>query len=147
MFPQLNATTFPSQIFWVILGFFCVYVIMAFFAVPRLRKILGDRQSYVDNLLDVAKKFNEKSEKLGKESRNLLAETKQIIYRDEARLIEELNKKNAEINRKISQSVLEQRNREIASLSDSSEEVFKEVSADLDELVNLAMQKVEGQKL
>ncbi len=120
---------------------------MAFFAVPRLRKILGDRQSYVDNLLDVAKKFNEKSEKLGKESRNLLAETKQIIYRDEARLIEELNKKNAEINRKISQSVLEQRNREIASLSDSSEEVFKEVSADLDELVNLAMQKVEGQKL
>lgn len=146
MLPQLAAETFPSQIFWVVLGFFCVYGIMAFFTVPRLKKILDQRRSYVDNLLDIAKRFNEKSERLEREATDLLAKTKQEIYCDEAKLIEELEKKSSEEKQKISEEILRHTKSEIASLSASSEEVFIEVSADLDQFLDLALQKMENQK-
>ena len=146
MLPQLAAETFPSQIFWIVLGFFCVYGIMAFFAVPRLKKILDQRRSYVDNLLDISKRFNEKSERLEREATDLLAKTKQEIYCDEAKLIEELEKRSSNEKQRISDEILRHTKSEIASLNASSEEVFKEVSDDLDQFIDLALQKMESKK-
>ena len=146
MLPQLATATFPSQIFWVVFGFFCVYGIMAFFAVPKLRKILDIRQLRIDTLLNVANKFNEKSEKIKKEAEDLLAKTKQDILKTEEELISELEQKSAEEKQKLSKGILENTNREMASLKISSEEVFKSVSSDLDELLDLALQKMGNQK-
>ncbi|MBO4405422.1 MAG: hypothetical protein J5821_01695 [Alphaproteobacteria bacterium] len=146
MLPQLASETFPSQIFWVVLGFFCVYGFMSFFAAPRLKKILDQRRSHVDNLLDIARRFSEKSEKIEQEANDLLAKTKQDIYADEAKLIEELEKKSSEEKQKISEEILRRTKSEIALLNASSEEVFKEVSADLDQFLDLALQKMEDQK-
>lgn len=119
---------------------------MSFFAAPRLKKILDRRHGYVDNLLDVAKKFNEKSERVEREAADLLAKTKQEISGNEARLIEELEKKSSEEKQRISEEILSRTKNEIASLSDSSEEVFKEVSADLDQFLDMALQKMESRK-
>lgn len=119
---------------------------MAFFAVPRLRKILGIRQLRIDTLLNVANRFNEKSEKIKKEAEDLLAKTKQDILKTEEELISELERKNTEEKKKLSEEILENTNREMASLKISSEEVFKSVSSDLDELLNLALQKMGNQK-
>lgn len=117
---------------------------MSFFVAPRLKKILDQRRDYVDNLLDVTRKFNEKSEKIEKEANDLLSKTKQEIYSDEAKLIEELEKKSSEEKQRISEEVLSNTKDEIASLNVSSEEVFKEVSADLDQFIDLALQKMES---
>ena len=119
---------------------------MSFFAAPRLKKILDQRRSYVDNLLDVAKKFNEKSEKIEKEASDLLAKTKQEIYNGEAKLIEELEKKSSEEKQRISEEILSHTKNEVASLNASSEEVFKEVSDDLDQFIDLALQQMESKK-
>ena len=75
---------------------------MAFFAVPRLRKILDIRQLRIDTLLNVANKFNEKSEKIKKEAEDLLAKTKQDILKTEEELISELEQKSAEEKQKLS---------------------------------------------
>ena len=146
MLPQLNAATFPSQIFWVVVGFFCVYGIMAFFAVPRLKKILDQRSKYVGNLLDVAKKFNEKSEKIEKEAEDLLTKTKKEILATEENLIGVLEKRSFEEKQRISKEILENANKEVASLKVSSEDTFKEMASNLDEFLDLALQKMRNQK-
>jgi len=146
LLPQLNASTFPSQIFWVVIGFFCVYGIMSFFAVPRLKRILDDRRLHIDSLLSVAKKFGEKSEKIEKEAEDLLAKTKREILVAEEKLTGELEKRSLGEKQRISKEILENANKEIDSLKISSEETFKSMSSDLDELVGLALQKIEGRK-
>ncbi len=146
MLPQLATATFPSQIFWVVLGFFLVYGIMAFFAVPRLKKILSDRQLYVDNLLEIAKRFNEKSEMLENEAENSFMSVKQEILNAEVKLVEELERRCSEERERISKEIFESANREMSALRISSEEVFNEVSFDLDELTDIALQKVGSKK-
>ena len=146
MLPQLNAATFPSQIFWVVVGFFCVYGIMAFFAVPRLKKILESRQSHIDNLLNVAKKFSEKSERIEKEAEDLLTKTKREILAAEENLIGVLEKRSFEEKQRISKEILENANKEVASLKVSSEDTFKEMASNLDEFLDLALQKIRDQK-
>lgn len=119
---------------------------MAFFAVPRLKKILDDRRLHVDGLLIVAKKFSEKSEKIEKEAEDLLAKTKREILVAEEKLTGELEKRSLGEKQRISKEILENANKEIDSLKISSEETFKSMSSDLDELVGLALQKIEGRK-
>lgn len=146
MLPQLATGTFPSQIFWVVLGFFCVYGIMAFFAVPRLKKILDKRESHINGLLDVAQKLGEKSAEIEKESGELLSKTKQEIFDAETKLIEELEKRNSKEKQRLSEEILENTSKEISSLKVSSEEAFKDISSDLDELLDLALQKIGNRK-
>lgn len=119
---------------------------MAFFAVPKLKKILEGRQSHIDNLLDVAKKFSEKSGRIEQEAENLLAKTKKEILASEESLASELEKKSFEEKQRISKEILENANKEIASLKISSEETFKEMSSNLDEFLDLALQKIRDQK-
>lgn len=119
---------------------------MAFFAVPKLKKILDDRENHINGLLDVAGKLGKKSEKIEKESSELLSKTKQEIRCDEAKLIEELEKKSSDEKQRISEEILSHTKSEVASLNASSEEVFKEVSGDLDQFIDLALQKMEGKK-
>ena len=147
MLPQLVTETFPSQVFWVVLGFFCVYGIMAFFAVPKLKKILNKREEHVNNLLETAKEFSEKSAEVERESSELLSKTKQEIFDTETKLTEELGKRNSDEKQRLSEEILENANNEIASLKVSSEEVFKNMSSDLDKLLDLALQKIGSKKL
>lgn len=146
MLPQLATATFPSQIFWVVVGFFCVYGIISFVAVPRLKKILDDRRSRVDGLLDAAEKFKKKSEKIEKESEDLIEKTKKEVFVAEEKLVNELEKKNFEEKQRISKEILENANKEIASLKISSEEALQNMSSNLDDLLDLAFQRIGKRK-
>lgn len=119
---------------------------MAFFAVPRLKKILESRQSHIDNLLNVAKKFSEKSERIEKEAEDLLTKTKREILAAEENLIGVLEKRSFEEKQRISKEILENANKEVASLKVSSEDTFKEMASNLDEFLDLALQKIRDQK-
>ena len=146
MLPQLATATFPSQIFWVVIGFFCVYGIISFVAVPRLKKILDDRRSRVDGLLDAAEKFKKKSEKIEKESRKLIEKTKKEAFVAEEKLVNELEKKSFEEKQGISKEILENADKEIASLKISSEEALQNMSSNLDDLLDLAFQRIGKRK-
>src|SRR3954452_18999661 len=45
--PQLNAGTYPSQIFWLVIGFATLYYLMRRKALPRVTEILEARQDPV----------------------------------------------------------------------------------------------------
>ena len=146
MLPQLATETFASQIFWVVLGFFCVYGFMHCFAVPKLRKILEERQFYVDDLVKTAELFEKESLKIEKESKDLLAETRRKILEEETKVIEEMESASMKEKKRISNDILGRAKEEVASLDANSEEVFNEVSRDIDNLLDLALNKVRSHK-
>ena len=119
---------------------------MAFVAVPRLKKILDDRQSHVDNLLNVAERFSEKSAAIENEAKNLLSKTKKDILSEEEKLVADLDQRNSQEKRRLSDEILKNANKEIAALKASSEEAFENVSSDLDEFLELALQRIGNQK-
>jgi F-type H+-transporting ATPase subunit b len=60
--PQLDVTTFPSQIFWLIVSFVILYLLMANLAVPRLERLVEDRRRRVEGDLEKAAQMKAEAE-------------------------------------------------------------------------------------
>ncbi len=66
--PQLDWTTYPSQIFWLFLMFFLLWGLMSFVLLPPLEKILDQRRLYMKQLRADAEGFLEKAQSLQKQN-------------------------------------------------------------------------------
>ncbi|MEN6543342.1 F0F1 ATP synthase subunit B [Parvibaculum sp.] len=53
-FPPFNATTFSSQIIWLVIVFGVLYVLMSRLALPRLGKIIEERRNRISSDLEAA---------------------------------------------------------------------------------------------
>ena len=62
--PQLDVSTFPSQIFWLVVCFGVLCFAMATFLVPRIAKTLAARQEELVNLKIKADKIFEEANRL-----------------------------------------------------------------------------------
>jgi F-type H+-transporting ATPase subunit b len=60
--PQLDLSTFPSQIFWLAVFFVVLYVLMARLALPRIEKIIEERRARVEGDLDKAGQMKSEAE-------------------------------------------------------------------------------------
>ncbi len=62
--PQLDASTFPSQLFWLGVCFLALYFIMSFLAVPRITRVLETRENVIDEKINKASLYREEAEAL-----------------------------------------------------------------------------------
>jgi F-type H+-transporting ATPase subunit b len=62
--PQFDPSTFPSQIFWLIVTFALVFIVAARIALPRVGEVLDNRRSRVDNDLARARELTEEAEEV-----------------------------------------------------------------------------------
>ena len=60
--PQLDSTWFASQLFWLVICFFCLYYIMAKSITPRIADILAKRKNKIDEYIDKATETKRKAE-------------------------------------------------------------------------------------
>ncbi len=74
--PQFDFTSFPSQIFWVLVTFALLYVIMSRMALPRVSEILEERQDRIDNDMDKAIELRAEAEKIMEQYNIALAEAR-----------------------------------------------------------------------
>ena len=107
--PQLDVSTFASQIFWLIVCFGTLYYLLSRKALPRVAEILEARQDRMAADLDQAERLRKEAEvalakyeqvvaKAQSEAHRLLAETQTRLQSDaaarqaelEARLVEQL---------------------------------------------------------
>jgi len=65
--PQLDPGVWVPQIFWLIITFGFLYVVISKVVFPRLSESIEQRNDYISDLLDEAKKLSEQTEKLNKE--------------------------------------------------------------------------------
>ena len=53
--PQLDLTTWPTQLFWLVVSFVVMYALMSTLVTPRIRSVLEDRQQRISNDLQKAR--------------------------------------------------------------------------------------------
>ena len=97
--PQLDPKYWASQTFWLILVFSTLYISIAKFFLPKIKKNLDDRENKIEEDLDEANKLKELSEKKLKEYKLILDEGKKEVARI---LMDSKNKLRSDIQNKKS---------------------------------------------
>lgn len=59
--PQLDSSTFPTQIVWLVICFIVLYLLMWKVALPRIAEVLEARRSRIDDDLDRASALKEEA--------------------------------------------------------------------------------------
>ena len=103
--PQLDPNSWVPQIFWLILTFGFLYLIISKIVYPRLSESIEQRNDYVTDLIDEAKKLAEETEKLNKDYEEFISNSKkeaqEIIANGRKKLNSEFDKKKHELDNRI----------------------------------------------
>ncbi len=59
--PQLDFSTFPNQIFWLVVALVVTYFLLSRIALPRIAEVLADRQGAIQRDLDMAEEMKQKA--------------------------------------------------------------------------------------
>ena len=62
--PQLDVSTYPSLIFWLVITFGFTFLVLKFYITPKMSEILNQRKEKIDTDLFEAKKSREDVHKL-----------------------------------------------------------------------------------
>ncbi|MFC4347497.1 F0F1 ATP synthase subunit B' [Kordiimonas lipolytica] len=136
--PQLNFATYEEQVVWLFLTFIVLFVIVSRLVLPRVTKVLEEREERIANDLDTAERlrkdaddvreaYEEASAKARKQAQDTILKAKEKIQADiakaQAELEETLAAKAAEAEARISKA----REEALAGVGD----VASDVAADL----------------
>ena len=59
--PQLDISSFPTQIFWTLITFFALYIFVRYIFDPKLLKAKGDREKIIKNNIELSEKLREEA--------------------------------------------------------------------------------------
>jgi len=76
VFPPFDPTTFPSQIFWLLISFFALYFILAQVLLPRIGETIEERKNRIADDLDSASRMQREAEDSEKAYDRALADAK-----------------------------------------------------------------------
>lgn len=62
--PQLDTTTFPSQLFWLCVCFVALYFLLSWIFIPKIAAILAHRESVREEKINQASFYREQAEGL-----------------------------------------------------------------------------------
>ena len=145
--PQLDPTYWASQAFWLILVFSILYISIAKFYLPKIKKNLDDRDNKIKEDLDEANSLKDLSEKKLKEYELALEDSKKevtrILLESKNKLDKDIqNKKNAmekEIETEVSKAQTE--------ILDLKKNSINSISAISQEIASNIIEKISGDKL
>ena len=131
--PQLDFSTFPNQIFWLVVTMVALYYIVSRVAVPRIGGVIEDRHEVISNDLETAAELRHKAE-LAEEAYNRAlaearAEAQRIAAETKAEIQKELAAATAKADAEIAARAAESETR-IAEVRESATQSVGEVARD-----------------
>lgn len=104
-FPPLDSSTFPSQLFWLVIFFAALYLLMSKLILPRLAAILGARKGKIDGDLARAQALKDETEAAVKAYEKALADARAnanaIAQDTRAKVTAELDAEQAESDKAL----------------------------------------------
>ena len=145
--PQLDPKYWASQAFWLILLFTILYISIAKFYLPKIKKNLDDRENKIKEDLDEANKLKNLSEKKIKEYEIILENSKKevikILLESKNTLNKDIQNKKDSMEKEIEKEILNAQ-KEILQLKKSSIESINNISQDI---ASNIIEKMSGDKL
>ena len=143
--PQLEISTFPSQIFWLCVSFIVLYILLSSIVIPKISSVIKGRETEIKNNINNSEKLYIETEKINDEFEKIKEETENKARSIINSLKESTNKKIAENNellkknleKKLEKSELEINAKKKSVLKninkitlDISQEIVKKLSLD-----------------
>ena len=136
--PQLDFTTFPNQIFWLVVTLVVIYLVLSKVALPRIASVLAERQGTITNDIaaaeDLKVKAAEAEEAYNKALADARAEAGRIAAEAKAEMQAEVDaamaKADAEIAARTAESearITEIREGAAAAVKTVAQDTAKEV--------------------
>ena len=142
--PQLNAATFPSQIFWLIVSFLTLYWLLSRKALPRVGDILEARQARISGDLDQAAALRNEAEEALRKHQAVVAEAQARaaaqIKETQDRLAAEAAKRQAEVDAGLNAKLVEAENR----IAAAKNQALAEIQGVAAEVARSAVQRLAG---
>ena len=140
--PQLDFSTFPNQIFWLLVTLVVIYFLLTRIALPRIGAVLADRKGTITNDLVAAEELKQKALKAEKAYNEALAQARadaaKIVAEARAGIQKDLDaalaKADAQIAAKSAESELritEIRDGALAAVTEVAKDTAKEIVAAL----------------
>ena len=145
--PQLDPKYWASQAFWLILIFSILYVSIAKFYLPKIKKNLDDRENKIKEDLDDANNMKILSEKKFKEYNTIIEDSKRevakILLDSKNILNKDIQNKKEIMEKEIEEAILKAQ-KEITLLKKDSISSINEISK---EITSNIIEKMSGDKL
>ena len=145
--PQLDPKYWASQAFWLILIFTILYISIAKFYLPKIKKNLDDRENKIKDDVDDANKFKELSESKFKEYEKILADAKKEVIKIQIEskniLDKDIQSKKETIEKEI-ENEISKAQKEIDELKKSSLNDIRNIS---ENITSSIIENISGDKL
>lgn len=143
--PQLDVTTFSTQIFWLVVSFAVLFVIMWRVAVPRISDALEQRQKRLDDNLEKAAELKKEAEAAIEAYEKSLSEAREsahsLIADAQATLASETAAKDAELGAQIKTMLAESE----ANIAKATEDAMSNVKEVAEEVAAAAAERLLGE--
>lgn len=140
--PQLDTGTFPSQIFWILFGFLALYIFISKVVTPSIEETFGNRMSHVDSLIDTANQLKSEARKLENDSFIALENAEIDSDAAESKLLASFREQSIKEKNMLFEMFSRKSKKESMVLSESVNNVFHEISASIDTIIDVAMNSV-----
>jgi F-type H+-transporting ATPase subunit b len=131
--PQLDFSTWPNQIFWLLVTLVVIYLVLTKIALPRIGAVLADRKSTITNDLAAADELKQKAVDAEKAYNDALAsartEAAKIVAAAKAEIQKDLDAATAKADAEIAAKAAESE-KTIAAIRDGAAAAVAEVARD-----------------
>ena len=132
--PQLDFSTWPNQIFWLLVTLVVIYFVLSKIALPRIGAVLADRKSTITNDLAAAEELKQKAVAAEKAYNDALAnartEAAKIVAQAKAEIQKDLDAATAKADAEIAAKAAESE-KSIAEIRDGAAAAVSEVAKDV----------------
>jgi F-type H+-transporting ATPase subunit b len=145
--PQLDVSTFASQIFWLIICFGTLYYLLSRKALPRVGEVLEARQDRIEADLDEAQRLRQEAEAALAEYEAAVAkaqgEAQALLSESQARLQAETAKRQAELDAKLTKQIATAQ----AQIAEAKKVALKELQTSAVTIAQAATEHLAGLKV
>jgi F-type H+-transporting ATPase subunit b len=131
--PQLDFSTWPNQIFWLLVSLVVIYLLLTRIALPRISSVLADRKGAITNDIAAAEELKQKALKAEKAYNDALAQARadaaRIVAETRVAIQKDLDAATVKADAQISAKLAESEGR-IAEIRDGALEAVTEVAKD-----------------
>ena len=144
--PQLDFSTFPNQIFWLVVFCVVLFAIVKFFIIPRMEDIFANRRKIIDGNIAKAEEIRLRVGEIERQIEEELKKTKSQcdeIMNTSGNNIKEQMSQALEDSKIATSQLLNEAEERLKKLRDGSETAIEKIS---EELAKEIIKKVSGGK-
>lgn len=145
--PQLDISTYSSQLFWLFICFLSLYIFTSRVSIPRISRIMEARWQRIEGTLKTADEFKEEAEGIQKEFEEAIKGAREKAHQTMTAKRLEVNALMAERKKGISDMMATRLQSSEEKISQEREETLKEIKSIAESVALAAVEKLTQQKV